>query len=111
MALPAPMWEGDSKAYVAPRTQTEEVLAGIWAQMLGVVRVGVEDDFFELGGHSLIATRVMSRVREAFKVEVPLRSLFEHRTVGGFSEQVDIALRAGPTAAAAPPLVRVRRKG
>ena len=110
MALPAPMWEGNSKAYVPPGTHTEEVLAGIWAQMLGVVRMGVEDDFCELGGHSLIATRVMSRVREAFKVEVPLRSLFEHRTVGGFSEQVDIALRAGRTAAAAPPLVRVRRK-
>jgi len=72
LALPAPMWKGDSKAYVAPRTQMGEVLAGIWAQMLGVVRVGVEDDFFELGGHSLIATWVMLRVREAFKVEVPL---------------------------------------
>ena len=105
------MWEGDSKAYVAPRTQTEEVLAVIWAQMLGVVRVGVEDDFCELGGHSLIATRVSRGCARQSRWRCHCESLFEHRTVGGFSEQVDIALRAGPTAAAAPPLVRVRRKG
>ena len=56
----------DSSEYVAPRTATEEVLASIWAEVLGVERVGVHDNFFELGGHSLLATQVMSRVRERF---------------------------------------------
>ena len=55
---------------VAPRTATEEMLAGMWAEVLGLERVGVRTNFFELGGHSLLATQVMSRVREVFEVEV-----------------------------------------
>ena len=75
-ALPAPQWGAES-AYVAPRTAAEEVLAGIWAEVLGVERVGATEGFFELGGHSLLATQVVSRARQAFGVEVPLRALFE----------------------------------
>jgi acyl carrier protein len=66
---------------VAPRTPVEELLAGIWSDVLGVERIGIHDDFFELGGHSLLATQVASRVREAFRVELPLRSLFEAHTI------------------------------
>jgi amino acid adenylation domain-containing protein len=74
--------------YVAARNPTEAVVAGIWEQVLGVERVGVEDNFFELGGHSLLATRVISLVSDAFKVEVPLRTIFEAPTVAGLSEVI-----------------------
>jgi amino acid adenylation domain-containing protein/non-ribosomal peptide synthase protein (TIGR01720 family) len=98
-------------AYAAPRTPTEEILAGLWSQLLGVEQVGIHDSFFELGGHSLLATQVASRVREALHVELPLRVLFEHRTVAGVAEHIEREhLRKGegriePTARdGAPPL-------
>jgi amino acid adenylation domain-containing protein len=72
---------GGGEAYVAPRGEVEEVVAGIWCEVLGLDRVGARDDFFEAGGHSLLATRVISRVRQALRVDVPLRSLFERPTV------------------------------
>ncbi|HYH80347.1 MAG TPA: methyltransferase, partial [Longimicrobium sp.] len=77
-ALPAPDTPGSSGGtYVAPRTPAEERMAGIWAEVLGVERVGAEDGFFDLGGHSLLATQLVSRVREAFRTELPLRAVFE----------------------------------
>ena len=69
--------------FVAPRTPVEEVLAGIWSEVLGIERVGIYDNFFDLGGHSLLATRIVSRVNEFFQVQLPLRSLFESPTIGG----------------------------
>ncbi|HYP52870.1 MAG TPA: amino acid adenylation domain-containing protein, partial [Pyrinomonadaceae bacterium] len=77
-ALPAPdsSRRETRNAYVAPRSQTEEMVARVWAEVLKVERVGVEDNFFDLGGHSLLATQVTSRVREAFQVELPLRAFF-----------------------------------
>jgi acyl carrier protein len=82
-ALPAPDRSGFAAegAFVAPRTPVEEMLAGMWTEVLGVPRVGALDNFFDLGGHSLLATRVISRIREAFAIEVPLRRLFEAPTV------------------------------
>jgi len=68
-------------SFVAPRTPIEEVLAGIWCEILGLNQVGVHDNFFELGGHSLLATQVMSRLRKVFEIEIPLRTLFESPTV------------------------------
>jgi acyl-coenzyme A synthetase/AMP-(fatty) acid ligase len=77
--------------YVAPRNHTEETLAAIWAELLRVSQVGVHDNFFELGGHSLLATQVASRIRGAFAVDLPLRTLFESTTVAGLADAVDIA--------------------
>ncbi|HEU0077360.1 MAG TPA: amino acid adenylation domain-containing protein, partial [Longimicrobiaceae bacterium] len=108
-ALPAPETAGDG-AHAAPRTATEETLAGIWAEVLRVERVGVEDDFFALGGHSLLATRVVSRIREALGVEVPLRALFESPTVARLAERADQLLRAG-TGVQLPPLRPAPREG
>ena len=75
--LPAPTpVEAESEAEPA-RSEVEKLLAGIWSEVLGLARVGREENFFELGGHSLLATQVMSRVRAVFGVEVRLRELFE----------------------------------
>lgn len=84
LALPAP---GGTRpvldaAFVSPRTPVEEALASIWAEVLGLDQVGIHDNFLALGGHSLMATQVISRVREAFHIEIPLRILFEKPTIG-----------------------------
>ncbi|MEW5929830.1 MAG: amino acid adenylation domain-containing protein, partial [Gemmatimonadota bacterium] len=110
-ALPAPgTAAAGAEGYVAPRTPTGEVLAGIWAEALRVERVGAHDDFFELGGHSLLATRVVSQAREKLGVELPLRAVFEARTVAELAERVEALLREG-AGAQAPPLLPVPRDG
>ncbi|HEX3526901.1 MAG TPA: amino acid adenylation domain-containing protein, partial [Thermoanaerobaculia bacterium] len=86
-ALPAPEWQ-KPEISTAPRDPVEELLYGIWSEVLGVERLGVEESFFDLGGHSLLATRVVSRVRETFGVELPLRRLFESPTVAGLAAVV-----------------------
>jgi acyl carrier protein len=88
-ALPAPEGRPELDAvYQAPRTPAEEVLAEIWCEVLELERVGIHDNFFELGGHSLVATQVVSRVRDAFLVELPLRALFESPTVAALETVV-----------------------
>ncbi|MFL6194099.1 MAG: amino acid adenylation domain-containing protein [Thermoanaerobaculia bacterium] len=107
-ALPPPGAAPEEKeaGYVAPRNPVEEVLAGIWAGLLGRERVGVHDDFFELGGHSLLGAQLVSRVRDALGIEPSLRSVFETPTVAGLAGQVESAWRAS----ASPPLMREPRE-
>ncbi|HLE82919.1 MAG TPA: amino acid adenylation domain-containing protein, partial [Thermoanaerobaculia bacterium] len=112
-ALPAPEETdrlGSEAAGEPPATPTEELLAGLWARLLGVERVSRSDDFFELGGHSLLATRVASRTRELLGVEAPLRELFENPTLAAMAAAFDRARRSG-AGEGPPPLAPLPREG
>ncbi|HEX2269315.1 MAG TPA: amino acid adenylation domain-containing protein, partial [Pyrinomonadaceae bacterium] len=94
-ALPAPeRISAEEAKYEVPRTQTEELLCGMLASVLRLDRVGINDNFFELGGHSLLAIQLISRIRDAFGVELPLSELFERRTVAELAQGVDDLMRA-----------------
>ena len=90
-ALPAPEELRSPVPPASPSTPTEELLATLWAGVLGLDRVGIHEGFFELGGHSLLAIQVVSRVRDAFGIELPLQRIFEHPTVAGLSGIIDSA--------------------
>ena len=94
--------------FAEPRTPDEQLIAEIWAEVLGLERVGIHGNFFELGGHSLLATQAISRRREAFQVEVPLRSLFESPTVATVTESL-LQYRAEQKLKA-PPIKRASRQ-
>ncbi|MFF2552776.1 amino acid adenylation domain-containing protein [Nocardia sp. NPDC058058] len=102
-ALPAPVFE--AKVFRAPATPIEEIVAGVFADLLGVDRVGADDDFFELGGNSLIATRAVARVNEALDTNVGVRELFETATVSGLAARIVPGAGTG----ARPPLVAGER--
>ncbi|MFL5541905.1 MAG: condensation domain-containing protein, partial [Longimicrobiaceae bacterium] len=111
-ALPAPEGEAYARrAYEAPVGEVEAALAGIWAEVLRLERVGRWDHFFDLGGHSLLATRVASRIAGVLGVEVPLRSLFEAPTLAELARRVEALRAEAPGDAGAPPLVPVPRDG
>ena len=108
-ALPAPeAGAAEEKGHVAPRGPVEEVLVGIFAEVLRLVEVSAEADFFALGGHSLLATQVMARIRAAFAVDLPLRALFEATTAAELAVRVQAAL-VGERAPTPPALVPVAR--
>jgi len=109
-ALPEPDRSAAVEARTAPRDPAEELLAGIFAEVLRLDQVGIDQSFFELGGHSLLATRVASRVREAFGVDLPLRDVFEEPTVAGLAARVRSLLAAG-SHRQEPPIVPVPRTG
>jgi amino acid adenylation domain-containing protein len=89
-ALPSPRSRPEELGeFIAPRNSMESTLAQIWAQVLQIDQVGVRDSFFELGGHSLMATRVISRIRESFAVELPIRAIFEASTVEQLSLRIE----------------------
>ena len=106
-ALPVPA-AIDKRECVEARTPIEEIVSGIWCELLRLERVSVRQNFFELGGHSLLATQVISRVREAFEVDLPLRVLFESPTVEGLAAVVERERQAGRRAEA-PPIAPARR--
>jgi amino acid adenylation domain-containing protein len=93
-----------AKIHVPPRTHTEKQIARIWAEVLGLERVGRDDHLFELGGHSLIAIQIISRIRKELKVDMPLRAIFEAPTIAEFAQRIEIAklpaLTPGDTALA-----------
>ncbi|MFF1508647.1 amino acid adenylation domain-containing protein [Streptomyces sp. NPDC058326] len=97
-ALPAPgqAGDGDAPGFVAPRTPTEERLAALWCEVLGLPRVGVHDNFFELGGNSLAATRLVARIRDRFRIPVSLRAVFTSRTVAELAVTVERLGSEGP---------------
>ncbi|HEX6292495.1 MAG TPA: amino acid adenylation domain-containing protein [Herpetosiphonaceae bacterium] len=112
-ALPTPERAGlePDATYVAPRTPVEDLLASIWASVLRRERVGVHDNFFDLGGHSLLATQLVSRVRDALQVDLPLRDVFAAPTMAGMAALIT-NMRLGTTIQdAAPPLRPVDRAG
>ncbi|MFE7853363.1 amino acid adenylation domain-containing protein [Streptomyces sp. NPDC057403] len=84
-------------AYAAPRDETERIVAEVWADVLGLDRVGLDDSFFDLGGHSLLATMAVSRIAQRLGREVELRTVFEHPTVRGFAPAVAGARVSGAT--------------
>src|SRR5262247_1462910 len=94
LALPAPGSDDleSGRGYVAPRTETEAAVAAIWAAVLGLAQVGVEDNFFEMGGHSLLTTQVISRIRQTLAVEIPVRTLFEHPTISALAESIETVM-------------------
>src|SRR5262249_51369950 len=83
--------KADRKEHVAPRTEAERAIAGVFGQVFGLEQVGVHDDFFALGGHSLLATQVVARVRRLFGVDLEVRALFEEPTVEELARDRELA--------------------
>src|SRR5579883_3021613 len=111
-ALPEPIIDRSDleNTLATPRTLIEDLLAGIWAQVLGIEHVSIHDNFLELGGHSLHAIQVVSRLYDAFQVKLPLRSLFESLTIVGLAKHIETAMGSVQTANI-PLIERVSRHG
>ena len=90
LGLPVPSIEKRSHLqYISPRNSTEEIIADIFGSVLNTQKVSIYDNFFELGGHSLLAIQIISRVKQAFAVDIPLRKLFEEPTIVGLSKIIE----------------------
>lgn len=108
-ALPAPeLNTAREREISAPRTEIESLIVRMWAELLKVEPISIDDNFFELGGHSLLATQLISRVREEFKIELPLSSLFEHPTVAALATEIS-QIQTAPGLGAARTITAIRR--
>jgi acyl carrier protein len=110
-ALPAPeaVRPDLPQSFVAPRPGVEQSLAGLWSDLLGVPQIGIHDNFFDLGGHSLLTTQLISRVRELFKVEIPLREVFQQPTIAALAIVIEHA-QNNSTPSEMPKITRVDRE-
>ncbi|MDZ8263386.1 non-ribosomal peptide synthetase [Nostoc sp. ChiQUE01b] len=93
-SLPVPdrnRW--NQEQFVSPRTAVEEVLTKIWLKVLKLQQISVHDNFFEIGGHSLLATQVISRIRDTYQLDIPLRRLFDAPTVASLAESIEVQLK------------------
>ncbi|HEX7261142.1 MAG TPA: condensation domain-containing protein, partial [Luteolibacter sp.] len=111
-ALPEPesVRQAESE-YVAPRTEMEELVAGVWQQVLGLERVGLHDSFFDLGGHSLLATKIISRLRETFGFQIPLSTIFDSPTIADLAEYITAEINQSSDFTSSVPVERVSREG
>ncbi|WP_440900661.1 phosphopantetheine-binding protein, partial [Actinosynnema sp.] len=91
---PGPLADADDAGFTPPSGPAQEAIAAMWRELLGVPRVGADDDFFDLGGHSLLATRFTARVRHRFDVELPVRVVFDRPVVAELAEEVEALLAA-----------------
>ncbi len=108
-ALPSPDKANPNLNYVAPRNAIEEILVDIWSEILHLEKIGIHDRFFELGGHSLLATQLISRIRNTFKCELTLRSLFEKPTIAYLSQiLIENEIKVGITEKIAKTLVKIK---
>ncbi|HEY2740310.1 MAG TPA: amino acid adenylation domain-containing protein, partial [Thermoanaerobaculia bacterium] len=107
---PRPGAQAASGSWLTRLTPAQELLAGLFAEVLGIEEVGGEADFFALGGHSLLATQLMARVRAVFDIELPVRALFEQPTVAGLDQEIERVSRLG-RGLIAPPIGRAPRDG
>ena len=86
---PDPSLTNLKREFIAPRNETEELVSGVWSEVLGLSEIGIHDNFFELGGHSLRATQVLSRINAIFNIEMRLSAVFEHSTVAGLAAAIE----------------------
>jgi nonribosomal peptide synthetase DhbF len=105
-ALPPPELQA-ATPYAAPRTPTERILAGLWAETLHLPRVGINDNFFELGGHSLMIVQLISMIRQQFMIDLPLDTLFQVSTIAGLAELLDQASQSRPSLTPMPRPARI----
>ena len=107
LSLPEPE-EVKAKVFVGPKTSAEEIVAKIWAEVMRRERISTDDNFFDLGGHSLLATQVISRIREQFGVELPIRVLFDRPTIAGLAGVITKSAQSLPQTP--QPIARVSRE-
>ncbi|MEH2381704.1 MAG: amino acid adenylation domain-containing protein [Nostoc sp.] len=106
LALPAPEKNTRTREYVAPHTPDQEIIAQIFGEVLGMETVGIHDNFFELGGHSLLATQLISRLRQSFEVEIPLKAVFAAPSVAQLDQTI-AQLRTQGQGLSLPPIQRI----